>query len=350
MKHLFFILIFLVGFAATNSSFAQTDTSKTEQVKMKIIKNDGAIYTGYILSDDGREVLINTDQVGRLYLPKHMIKLITEVGEETDVLIEENQQSKDTLTESVVNQKNEDPIKEDEGYKNYISTKYIQSDNAYPLRKGEAFIKFMPVGVEAQIPITKNWSIGAVSTYFAAPVGLKTKYSFPLKDSSYLSIEANYGTMAFASFMDLNERNGGGYASLTYTFGNRQTNFSVKLGYALVHQYWEDWIWDDVNGTLTTIEGGMAYNQFMFGNFGGMLQLNDGLSLVVDVMAAFGQVESWGESFDTYAASASVAARFGRNPRHKFQMGGSLFLYDGFFVPAPIPNLSYTYVFNKRNP
>jgi hypothetical protein len=362
MRHLLLIILFLGG-CWLNSATAQEDSTKTKPDKMLVIKNDGVKYVGYILEDDGREILMETESVGKIYIPKLLIKSISKYTPEEikeDVKPdpnewpehEEKEKEEMSYEEWRGNRWRDRFFQDEEEYefKNYTSTKYIQTDNAYPLRKGEAFVKFMPVGLEAQIPVTKNWSVGAVSTYLGAPFALKSKLSFPLADSSFLALDINYGTMAFGGIMDVDERNGGGYASLTYTFGDRQRNFSVRMGYAMVHQYWEEWDWDEINGTPTFLGGDMEYNNFVFGGAAAMVDLNPRLSVIFDVIAAYGNVQSWGENFNTFAAAAGVAARFGPNPRHRFQLGGTLFSYDGFFIPVPVPNISYTYVFRKRNP
>lgn len=43
-----------------------------------IEKNDGARYSGHIISSDAREVLIRTFDLGDIFIPKHEIKSITE--------------------------------------------------------------------------------------------------------------------------------------------------------------------------------------------------------------------------------------------------------------------------------
>ena len=43
----------------------ETDTAKTEVVLHKIVKHDGLEYLGRIISDDGREVLIETVELSQ---------------------------------------------------------------------------------------------------------------------------------------------------------------------------------------------------------------------------------------------------------------------------------------------
>ena len=334
------------------TALSQEDTTKIEVKKVIVVKNDGATYTGYILTDDAREILIETDQVGKLYIPKHFIKTIApfvpkdeEVQTISDPLID---QEEDTASVVLVIEPNpESPEIEIEKpdsleFKNYISHKYIQSDNALPLRKGESFLKVMPLGVEAQIPLTKNWSVGAISTFWGMPVALKTKFSFQLDPINHLSLDLGYGTMAFGSWADRGIRDGGGTASLTYTYGDRTKNFSVKTGYAFAHEFYEDWIFDEVTGDFIETSAEMDYYHIVYATFGGMLQLTDKTTFVMDAVAAYTDGSVFG--------SVGGAIRFGRTPRRQWQLGGSLFMFDGAFIPLPIPHISYTYVFSKRNP
>ncbi|TAL63972.1 MAG: hypothetical protein EPN88_11635, partial [Bacteroidetes bacterium] len=60
---------------------AQDTTKVAVQLKKTFIvtKNDGTEYTGLIISQDERELLIETKEIGRLYIPKHEIKSIREL-------------------------------------------------------------------------------------------------------------------------------------------------------------------------------------------------------------------------------------------------------------------------------
>lgn len=353
MKFYNAILFILLFGSVSFTALGQKDTTEVEAQKVLVIKNDGATYTGYILTDDAREILIETDQVGKVYIPKHFIKSIapfdpnkieenptdseTVIGAEEDTVSVELVQETRPITSEVEIDK-PDSLE----FKNYISTKYIQTDNALPLRRGESFLKVMPIGIEAQIPLTKNWSLGAISTFWGMPVALKTKYSFEIDPLNHLSLDLGYGTMAFGSWSGRGIRDGGGTASVTYTFGDRSKNFSAKIGYAFAHQFYEDWIFDEVTGDFVEITAQMDYYHIAYATFGGMLQLTDKTTFVIDAGAA---LVDWG-----VFASVGAAMRFGRTPRRQWQLGGSLIMFDGFIIPIPIPHISYTYVFSKRNP
>ena len=69
MRLTFSLLIIIIGFGCSNL-FSQVTVDSTESeaasVENKyylIIKNDGSEYYGYVLKDDGREVLIDTESI-----------------------------------------------------------------------------------------------------------------------------------------------------------------------------------------------------------------------------------------------------------------------------------------------
>jgi hypothetical protein len=331
VKNLLVVFLLVVGF----NGFSQADTSKT----VLITKQDGGQYTGVILSDDGREVLLDSREIGKIYIPKILIKKIESYDPNKGAEVEENISNKPpevAITE--VKPINPDDYKEMD-YDNFMSTKYIQLDNAYPLRPGEAFMKFMPVGLEVQAPVSSRWMIGGMTSYIGAPLAIKTKYSIPFLDSSALSIDLTYGSMLFGSFYGYDARAGGGAASLTFSFGTRATNFSVKAGYALLHEHQESWQWDPITGQGFLLDNGDVQFHSGFISFSGMTSINKRTQFVFDLLVASGT----GGSLITGAA----AVRFGPKPRHRFQAGIAIIAYDDFFLPVPVPTLSYTFIFPK---
>lgn len=303
--------------------FAQSDSTK----KVLVTKHDGGMYSGIILSDDGREILLETKEIGKIYIPKHLIKTIETIQPTDQVYTDstpKNYPLQQTETENEL------------GYRNFMSTKYIQGDNAFPLRKGEAFIKFMPLGLETQFGIKKNWSIGAMTSYFGAPVALRSKLSFPTKDSNYFSLDVIYGSMMFGSLVGSGIGTGGGALSAGYTFGDRSTNFTLKTGFAFLHEQVETGWWDDVNWIWNqgpTIVYGYPAGYI---SFSGMAEINKRSHFVFDLFAGAGTGGS--------IVATGAAFRFGPKPRHRFQLGLSFIVTDGFFIPVPIPNISYSFV------
>ena len=77
---LFLFTITFTLFSQINAQFVEGDSLSSKNLFL-IIKNDGGEYIGEIISDDGREILVITKQVGKLYLNKSEISSISKVEE-----------------------------------------------------------------------------------------------------------------------------------------------------------------------------------------------------------------------------------------------------------------------------
>ena len=77
------LFLFTIAFSLCshiNAQFAKGDSLISKKLFL-IIKNDGGEYIGEIISDDGREILVITKQIGKLYINKSEISSITKVDE-----------------------------------------------------------------------------------------------------------------------------------------------------------------------------------------------------------------------------------------------------------------------------
>ena len=74
-----FLILVLLAFQVS----AQTSTEKEEKNEnlVLIIKNSGGEYIGEIVSDDGREILLITKTIGKIYINKSEISSISKVDE-----------------------------------------------------------------------------------------------------------------------------------------------------------------------------------------------------------------------------------------------------------------------------
>lgn len=337
------IILCLLG--TLSNTLAQTNENQ-DPVKMVVTKNDGTVYIGFILEDDGRELLLNTEEIGKIYIPKSLIKKI----ETYDSYIKNKEEiKKEEPIDPIEEVKNEEPkdtvvtapeIEEVKETASRITTKYIQSDNAYPLRRGEAFVKLMPVGLEAQIPLMKNWSMGVMTSYFGAPLAIKSKLSFKVFDSSYFSVDMMYGSMIFGSLFGSGASDGGGLISTGFTFGNRRTNFTIRGGYGMIHQVRNTGFWNDTTGFFTEGPDVFVLDHFGMANFGGIINISDKLDIVLDLFGVFGS--------GTTLVTGAAALRFGPSPQHRFQTGLAVGIMNQGALPIPVPLLSYTYVFDQR--
>ena len=72
-------------------------------------------YVGQIISDDGREILLKTEQLGNIYIPKSDVKSITKVDLQNDY------RAGEFLGQGV------------------FTTRYQFTTNAFPIQKGENY-------------------------------------------------------------------------------------------------------------------------------------------------------------------------------------------------------------------
>ncbi|NQY66249.1 MAG: hypothetical protein HRT72_00770 [Flavobacteriales bacterium] len=216
IKHLLFILI---SFYSISPVFSQDSSNKTEvtanspdssatKTYYLIKQRGGTEHYGFILSDDGREILLETKSIGKIYVNKSDISEIIEVAE--------------TSVESTT-----------EDYGDYredgaLTTRYYLSANALPIKKGENYAMLHIYGPEVQFAVSDNLSLGIMATWIASPIGLAAKYSFNSKGKTHFAL----GTILGSSGYIFNAKGFGGLHWLTMTHGTRKSNFSISAGFA----------------------------------------------------------------------------------------------------------------------
>jgi hypothetical protein len=201
MKKLNYIILFLFILVG-NLVFAQEQTP--DSTLRVITKFDGTEYIGKIISDDGREVLIDTDLLGKIYIPKSDIKSILRVDDTRRIV---HGQYRETGP---------------------FTTRYSFTNNAHPVTKGENYALLNLYGPEVHFALTDNFSLGIMSTWIASPMVLALKYSFPTNNEDInFSIGTLFGTSGY-----LNTFKGyGGLHWANVTFGNRMNNITISGGY-----------------------------------------------------------------------------------------------------------------------
>lgn len=207
---LFFICFIQFGFSQdeilVNSTELLKEANPPDSIpKYVITKNNGQTYIGVILADDGREVLIETDALGKIYIPKSEIKSIVLVKDKSDVKHGEYNAS------------------------GPFTTRYAFTTNALPITKGENYALLNLYGPEVHFAVTNNLNIGVMSTWAASPFVFAAKYSHKTSDEKInYSIGALVGTSGYFN----NFRGVGGLYFANLTYGDRKNNFTFSLGYA----------------------------------------------------------------------------------------------------------------------
>jgi hypothetical protein len=237
------LLVCLFGIPAS-SLCAQTprDTIPFFQVATA----DGNEYTGIIISQDTSVLILQTENLGTLTFSKKDIVRVR--------LIE--------------------PEKLKEGIywaDNPQSTRYLWAPNGYGLKKGEAYYQNIWVLFnQVSIGVTSNFSVGAgmIPLFLFAgtstPVWITPKFSIPVKKDKF-----NLGAGALLATVLGESETGFGLLYGIATFGSRDRNLSVGLGYGFAGGEWANSPTVSISGMIRT--GARSYiiteNYYIDGGF-----------------------------------------------------------------------------------
>jgi len=264
----------------------QTDPGEKEDRKIsRIIKQDGNVFVGEILQDDGREVLILTDGLGKIYIPKSEIKEIEEVG------AEEFRQG------TFIG-------------RDRFASRYFLTTNGLPIVKGEHYGMLSAYGPEVHFAASDNLSVGLLTTWIAAPIVASVKYSINLAPKANLSLGVLGGGMPF--FVP-------GLGVLGYgafTLGDRSANLTLSAGYA----------------GITDTEGGGSAAPLL--SIAGAVKTSPKFSLVGDSFIFLGQS---GDGSSQEWALIMPGFRYAPNSRGALQLGVGGLVVEGELLPFPIP-------------
>lgn len=179
-----------------------------------IIKNDGSEYIGRLLSDDAREVLIDTEKLGRIYIPKSDIRSIVKLDSD-DKVVGGQYYSTGSFT-----------------------TRYAFTTNALPIQRGENYALLNLHGPEVHFAVSDHLNVGLMSTWFGSPFIFAAKYTIATKDEK---VNFSIGTLLGTSGYINSFRGFGGLHFANVTFGDRDQNFTLGAGYAYLKTGNEDY-------------------------------------------------------------------------------------------------------------
>jgi hypothetical protein len=278
MKKFFSLLLFLcVGFQFSEL-VAQVTPADTNLYR--VVKYNNQEYIGRILNDDGREVLLETSKLGKIYIVKADIESITIVHREIDFVDDEYRGT------------------------GVFTTRYQFSTNAFPLQKHENYALVNLYGPEVHFSVSKNLSVGVMATWIASPIVLALKYSVPTRNEK---LNFGFGTL-LGSVGYLNQ--GKGYGGLHWgmvTYGDRKNNVTLSLGYSYLNtgmrtgeQMYVPGTYPAVNNfgypdfaTLTPVNFKVPTIKAPILGVAGVASVGKKASFVVDMMFMFGKkVES----------------------------------------------------------
>jgi len=176
-----------------------------------ITKNDGWEYIGTLMSMDAREVILNTKNIGQVSIPKHEIKSMKEVS-----------------ADEVATNGERKPI-ETFATRNFLTT------NGLPLEKGQSYVLWNLWGPDMQFGLTKNLSVGVMTSWLAMPVIASAKYSLKLNKNTHLAIGTLLGSGTWSM-----PHLGIALPFAAITFGDKRNNVTFSGGYGAMWGYGTD--------------------------------------------------------------------------------------------------------------
>lgn len=333
IKQIVFCLL-IIAFTA-NISFAQ-DVKDKGKITHKIIKQNGASFIGEIISRDAHEILLKTDDIGLVFIPKHEIREIIEIEEGGHAVSG-----------------------------GLFSTRYFLTTNGFAINKGDNYIQWNLFGPDFQFGVADNFTMGVMTSWVGMPIIGTTKYSMQLAEKLYggVGFLGGTGSWAFPEYglllpfgfistgTPINNLNfTAGYATLfaereeySYTLNNEGNEYSTN-GY-------------DYNYETTTYSEG----RFLF-SIAGMFRINEKFSFVFDsFFMVRGKNRMRQELRDTYDNNTNKytyyivdeereslpllvlapGLRFQANESSSFQFGFTGIHADGEFLPVPIPMVQW---------
>jgi len=157
------------------------------------------------LKDDGREVLLKTQNLGIIYIPKFDIKSIIQIKDQASIKFNEYQ--------------SDGPF----------TTRYSFTTNALPIKKGENYGMLNVFGPEVHFALSNKLNMGIMTTWIASPLVLAIKYSF---NEEVKGVNFSFGSLIGTSGYMNSFEGYGGLHWLNITLGDRKNNITFSGGYA----------------------------------------------------------------------------------------------------------------------
>jgi hypothetical protein len=184
-----------------------SDSLSVDNQLYLIVKTNNVEYVGLILNDDGREVLIDTKKLGKIYIPKSEIRSIEKIKD----------------TRSVV--------RNEYFGAGPFTTRYIFTTNALPLRKGQNYARINLYGPEAHFALSDNFSLGILTTWAVSPFVISGKYSFVTPNPK---VNFSVGTLLGSSGYINDMKSWGALHFGNITYGTPKENVTFSAGYGYI--------------------------------------------------------------------------------------------------------------------
>lgn len=242
-----YFILFVLSSILTIHAYGQADS--TANIKKSVVTlYNGEQIIGKIISDDGREILIVSEKIGKIYIAKSDIKEITDL---------ENTAKKMEGGDYIL----EGPF----------TTRYSFTTNALPIKKNVNYAMLNLYGPEIHFAVTNKLSLGIMSTWLGSPIALVAKYTLKTKNEK-LNFAIG-GIMGSSGYFN-KARGYGGLGWLTVTYGNRIDNISFSGGYGFI---------GNSNSNLNPFTGGPLFS------IAGITKVGKKSSVIFDSMLSFTQ-------------------------------------------------------------
>jgi hypothetical protein len=326
---LFLALVLAAGFSQCIQAQNLADTLT---VKHKVIKQNGVAFIGKIISQDAREILIESQEMGLVYVPKHEVKEVVEL-----------KQGEKPITGGL------------------FATRYFLTTNGFSIKKGDNYVQWNLFGPDFQFGIADNMGVGIMTSWVGMPVIGTFKYTFKLGEGLCGGVGLLGGTGSWA-YPEYGLLLPFGYLTL----GNRVNNINASAGYGAL--FLERTEYTIIN--TPTEYSVNSYEEKQVGDSEGrplvsiacMFRLNNKFSFVFDSFIMLAGRERTRQELQTsynetdYKTRYSLVnvtekgkplvvlspgLRFQANENSSFQFGFTGLHVDGEFVPVPIPMVQW---------
>ena len=290
----FLVLISLIATDKAQAQAKVSNTSDTNKVYV-IIKNDGTEFIGRIISSDMHEVIMESQKLGAIAIPKHEIKTMKPL------------QTGDLgVTGSFI--PNEP-----------FATRYFITTNGLPITKGESYITYNWFGPDIQYGLADNLGVGVITSWIGSPIIFTSKYSFEIDKNVNAAVGLLAGTGGWTSSFGLAIP----YGALT--LGNRKSNITASLGYGS--------IWGNENNS-----GGRTIV-----SIAAMHKISKSISLVFDsfILPPTKTIIENGQTYQNNFALFLPGFRFQTSETGAFQFGFAGFNAFGETGALPLPYVQW---------
>jgi hypothetical protein len=284
------IFIVLLG----NIADAQIVPQNFDSTKMVVLtKHDGVQFSGYVLSVNEREYLMKTVKYGKMVIPKHEVRDVVEINS------------------SYVDYEGNIRIP----YR--MASRYFFTTSAYNLEKKNNYLHMTWFALlEGEFGISKNFSLGVMTTWVGIPIAITPKLSFKISDKFRLGAGGLLGTLSYVRM-----GYGAGLAYGVATYGSTDYNASLQAGYGFA--------WTD--------DGAEGYESVILG-VGANVRIGRSAMFVFDSILLPGE--------DTYIIMPGVRWMTKKNQNY-WGLGLASVITDGSSMPIPFPALQYTHFFRE---